>query len=169
MKEIKAVIQPFQKTNEEHIVGTGRFLTISRLILAVFMLGIPAVLGAQGPAKKSSISLEGEIVDVACYMGHRVPSSKHPKCTKSCLMDGTPIGLLAADDLYLLLEDGGNPKAYQTLKQAATERVKARGIASTRGGLRTLTVQEVTVLKEAVSGCTEQVDPIAPEAGYCGG
>ncbi len=139
------------------------------IIVAVsFILAMP-VFAAPNLANKSSISLEGEIVDIACFTGHRVPSSKHPKCTKSCLMDGTPIGLLAGDDLYLLLEDSGNSKAYQTLKQAATERVKTRGIASRRGGLRTLTVQEVTILKEAVSGCTEQVDPVAPEAGYCGG
>ena len=133
------------------------------------MLSLPMALDAQSPVKKSSISLEGEVVDVACYMGHRVPSSKHPKCTKSCLMDGTPIGLLVGEDLYLLLEDASNPRAYQTLKQAATEKVKAKGVVSIRGGLRTVTVQEVMTLKEAVSGCTEQIDPKLPEAGYCGG
>ena len=103
------------------------------------------------------------------FQAPNIPSARHPKCTKSCLMDGTPIGLLAeGGDLYLLLEDPADPKAYRTLKQAATERVKASGVVSARGGLRTLTVQDVTVLKESPAACSESSNASVPDAGYCG-
>lgn len=165
---------PFSPWMKEFILERMRRQTAAKAIKTISVLMFLwafewTAVGAPGPAKKATISAEGEIVDVACYMGHRVPSAKHPRCTKSCLMDGKPIGLLVEGrDLYLLLEDAANPKVYQTLKQSATERVQASGVVSARGGLRTLTVQDVTVLKESSGACTEQADTALSGSGYCG-
>lgn len=144
---------------------------MNRMTLLVFGLvfGALAVAGAQGPVMRVAVSVEGEVVDVACYMGHRVPSPQHPKCTKSCLMDGTPIGLLVkGQGLYLLLEDPGARQAYQALKQAAAEQVKVTGQTTKRGGVQTLVVQEAVVLRQAPSACSEEPAINAPSAGYCG-
>lgn len=144
---------------------------MNKMIFLVFGLtfGGLAVADAQGPVKQAAVSVEGDVVDVACYMGHRVPSPQHPKCTKSCLMDGAPIGLLVkGQGLYLLLEDPGARQAYQALKQAAAVQVKVTGKTTKRGRVQTLVVQEAVVLGADPSACSEEPAINAPSAGYCG-
>lgn len=138
------------------------------VVLGLAFCGL-AIASAQGPVKQTTVSVEGEVVDIACYMGHRVPSPQHPKCTKSCLMDGTPIGLLVkGQGLYLLLEDPGSRQAYQSLKQAAAEQIKVTGTTTKRGGVQTLLVKEAIVLRDAPSACSEEPAISVPSAGYCG-
>ncbi|OGR93555.1 MAG: hypothetical protein A2992_05425 [Elusimicrobia bacterium RIFCSPLOWO2_01_FULL_59_12] len=63
--------------------------------------------GSRDPLNVASV--EGEVVDIACFMG-KDHKRDHPQCTKSCLLDGTPIGLLGAEgSFYLLLEGHAVP------------------------------------------------------------
>ena len=59
--------------------------------------------------KEKQVSLEGEIVDLQCFLVHPDYSTgeSHAKCAKVCINKGLPVGLLTEDEnLYLLLGPG---------------------------------------------------------------
>jgi len=95
------------------------------------------------PARAGDV-VTGEVVDLACYLPHpetsRGPS--HRKCADVCAKKGIPIGVVTDDgQLYLLLEDHENPKAYAQLKEKAAERVTVEGEKVTRGGVQGLVAE----------------------------
>src|SRR5438105_4161313 len=70
-------------------------------------------------------TIEGKVVDLACYLGHGEMSDKHGKCAKACVLGGSPAGVLGADgSLFLLVEDHDNPKPYSAVKKMAGEAAK---------------------------------------------
>ena len=93
------------------------------------------------PAKGDDKTVEGNIVDMACYLGHGDSGGKHAKCAKACVVRGTPAGVLGADGtLYLLVEDHDNPKAYDMAKKLAGEKAKVTGKLVEKGGIKALIV-----------------------------
>ncbi len=92
---------------------------------------------AAGP----SHTIEGNIVDMACYMSHGEMDAEHTKCAKACVAKGLPAGLLGADGvLYLLLENHENPKAYGAVKKLAGEKAKVTGEIVEKNGMKGLVV-----------------------------
>ena len=101
----------------------------------LFALGAPAYAGEV---------VTGEVVDMACYLPHPDTShgQSHKKCADVCAKKGMPLGLLTDDgQLYLLLEDHENPKAFGQLKDKAAERVTVEGDKVTRGGVQGLVAE----------------------------
>ena len=101
------------------------------------------LLALVGPARAADV-VTGEVVDMACYLPHpetsRGPS--HRKCADVCAKKGIPLGVLTDDgQLYLLLEDHENPKAYAQLKEKAAERVTIEGEKVMRGGVQGLVAE----------------------------
>lgn len=93
-------------------------------------------------------SLRGEIVDLACYMGHGNPEKmrgpSHRKCAETCLKKGMPIGLVTDDNqVYLLLEDHDNPNPYGQLKEKAAETVTVEGNKVSVGGSQGFVVESL--------------------------
>lgn len=89
-------------------------------------------------------TISGEVIDMACYIPHpetsRGPS--HRKCADVCAKKGIPIGILTDDgQVYLLLEDHENPKAYGQLKEKAAEKVSVEGEKVSRGGVQAFVVE----------------------------
>jgi hypothetical protein len=104
------------------------------------------VLGrASAPGADEKLdTLTGEVVDLACYVPHPATShgNSHRKCADTCLKKGMPMGLVTADkQLYLLLEDHNNPKAYGQLKEKAAETVTIEGTKATEGGVQGFVVE----------------------------
>ncbi len=99
------------------------------LLVALFVIStIPWLFGAGAPTSDKGTNLEGEIVDVACYVGLQHKDAQQGKCTKSCLLDGTPIGLATSGgELYLLLENSTDTKPYQLAKQTPAQKVRIFG------------------------------------------
>ena len=117
-----------------------------------------------------TVTLDGQIVDVACYIGFERKAVKHEKCTKSCLLDGSPIGLVTSEGtLYLLLEDPADRQDYQLVKKAPVERVRISGKTFTKGGIQALVVSRVDAQQPAAAGgCTDHSQETATgEPGYC--
>lgn len=89
-----------------------------------------------------TVSLTGEVVDMACYMGHEGKGKKHADCAKMCAVGGVPIGLLVdGKTLYLLVEDHDDKKPYDEAKKKAGETATVKGKLVKRGGLSALIVQ----------------------------
>jgi len=96
-----------------------------------------------GEALKSA-TLEGEVLDLACYMAHEGRGKKHAKCAKQCALAGSPIGLLAKDSrVYLLVDDHNQKKAFEEAKKLAGEDVRVTGKLATRGGVAAVIVERV--------------------------
>jgi len=120
-------------------------MTIARrslsLVLGAALSGLVGVTGAW-----AADTITGEVVDMACYMPHpdtgRGPG--HRKCADTCLKKGLPIGLVTDDkQVYLLLEDHENPKAYAQLKDKAAERKTVEGNKTTQGGVNAMVVESI--------------------------
>ncbi|MBI4423614.1 MAG: hypothetical protein HY554_07805 [Elusimicrobia bacterium] len=87
-------------------------------------------------------TVEGNVLDLACFFGHGADSKEHVKCAKDCVVRrGLPAGIIGADGVvYLLVEDHANAKAYDTAKKLAGEKAKVTGRVVKKGGLQALVV-----------------------------
>lgn len=113
--------------------------------LAVLLLAAAPALAEDSHGKAAT--LRGEIVDLACYVGHEGKGADHALCAKKCLKMGQPMGLLSADGtLTLLFADHADATAYNKAKDLAAKQVEVKGDLADRGGIKGLTVREVKAL-----------------------
>ena len=115
-------------------------------VVAVCLLATAALCHAVTPAFSGETGkpLSGEIVDLACYVGHGAKGPDHQKCAQKCAQMGQPLGLLTADGiLYLLVADHTNPEAYRKARGLAGDSVEIQGEVSEKGGMKALTVDDV--------------------------
>jgi hypothetical protein len=103
-------------------------------------------LGVLAATSAGAESMTGEVIDLSCYLHHPATShgSTHRKCAETCAKKGLPIGIVAEDkQVYLLLEDHDNPKAYAKAKDRAADTVTVEGQKVTQGGVQGLVVGDV--------------------------
>lgn len=107
--------------------------------LAHDMKGMKGMKGAEGPDQ----TMQGEIVDLACYLGHSAKGDKHASCAKACIAGGAPMGLLTSKgEVYVLVNDHMKEKAYKTAQSLAGGLVKVTGHAVNKGGLQAMVVEK---------------------------
>ena len=83
---------------------------------------------------------------MACYLPHPEMGhgNSHRKCADTCVKKGLPMGLLTEDkQVYLILEDHENPKAYAQLKDKAAETVTIEGNKVAGGGTQAFVVESI--------------------------
>lgn len=103
---------------------------------------------AADTAADHDITLQGEVLDLACYMPHLGQGKKHQDCALECLKNGAPAGLLTKDGkVYLLLPDHSKEKAFEPVKQLAGEMTSVTGHIYKRGGLQVLSVEKIEKAK----------------------
>src|SRR3989344_1540250 len=97
---------------------------------------------SHGTKSESGIqSVQGEVLDMVCFMTHNGMGPKHQKCALTCLKDGAPMGLLSKDgSVYLLIEDHDAKQPYLDLKALAGEQVKVKGKVFLKGGVKAIQV-----------------------------
>ena len=97
-------------------------------------------MGDPVPGKTATVS--GELVDMACYLGHGAKGEKHAKCAQMCVLKGgAPLGILSKDgDLYLVVPDHSNEKPYNSAKEWAGSDAKLTGKIIKSGGLPAIIV-----------------------------
>lgn len=88
-----------------------------------------------------TMTVQGEIVDMACYMSHDGKGEKHKKCAEMCIKGGSPIGLLTENGkVYLLVEDHANQQPYLSLRELAAEQARTTGAYRNKGGVQAIVV-----------------------------
>ncbi len=121
-----------------------RIRTLSTLAVAVALAG--AALAAD-PAPVKKVTVQGEILDMACYVSHEAKGPSHADCAASCLKGGQPMGLLARNGtVYLLFADHSDAAAYNKAKDFGGKNVEIQGEASARGAIQGITVTSVKPL-----------------------
>jgi len=104
--------------------------------MAVMSLGFGAVAQAQ-----EDVSVQGEIIDMACYMAKGSKGAGHKACAQMCAKKGVPLGILTdAGEVYLLLDDHNNPDPYDDAKKLAGERAQITGKKFSKQGVASIVV-----------------------------
>ncbi len=119
----------------------SKILVLATLALCAFWAVAAFASGMEGG---KSITVKGEIVDLACYLDHGASGAKHQQCALTCLKNGEPMGLLTADGkVYLLLADHQNAKPFDEAKGFASQQVEVTGPEAAKAGMTGLTVVSV--------------------------
>jgi hypothetical protein len=105
-----------------------------------------AMLAAAIPVARAADSISGEVIDLSCYLHHPETSKgpSHKKCAETCAKKGLPMGILTDDSqVFLLLEDHENPKAYATALEGVAKTITVEGKKVTQGGVNGFVVEDV--------------------------
>jgi hypothetical protein len=104
--------------------------------MLAFGLARPASVRAQ-----DDVSVQGEIVDLACYMAKGARGAGHKACAQMCAKRGAPIGVLTdGGELFLLVDDHDNHDPYDTAKKLAGERAQIGGKKFSKQGIASIVV-----------------------------
>jgi len=118
--------------------------------LLLLTLGLAAAaLGVAADEKHAGdqVTIQGEILDMACYVAHEAKGAEHAKCAQSCIKGGQPMGLLAKDgQVYLLYASHDDASGFESAKQQAGKQVEITGVAAKRGSVNGLEVHAVKAL-----------------------
>jgi hypothetical protein len=79
-------------------------------------------------------SVNGEVVDLMCYLDHGAKGEKHKSCAEKCIKSGGPVGLLSGEDLYLVV--GEHKPANDELAAKAGQTVTLKGKVVERNGMK---------------------------------
>ena len=98
-------------------------------------------------ASPQSVTVKGEVLDMACYTAKGAMGAKHRECALACLKMGQPMGLRTSDGkVYLLVADHQNSKPFDEAKGYAADQVEVTGSVAERDGLSALTVESIKKL-----------------------
>jgi hypothetical protein len=81
-------------------------------------------------------TLEGEIIDITCYIRHDSKGPDHLKCAEYCATLGMPFGFLEdkTHKIYLILPDG-HENPVKPYKKHLGKKVKVKALLYTMGGM----------------------------------
>ena len=102
--------------------------------------------GAAFAAEKAAadVTLTGEVLDLACYIGQGAKGPDHAGCAVKCAEMGQPMGLAASDGkVYILLADHADSSAFTKAKSLAGKKVEIKGEVAAKDGMNALTVHAI--------------------------
>ena len=125
-------------------IRTVLFLASALVILA----GTGAMLADDDHGEHhGQMTIQGEILDMACYVAHEAKGPDHAACAKKCAKGGQPMGLLAEDGtVYLLYASHKDGSAFEKAKEHAGQSVEITGVTATQAGIKGLEVHGVKPL-----------------------
>ena len=114
----------------------------------VLFAGTGAILADEDHGEEhGKMTVQGEILDMACYVAHEAKGPDHAGCAKRCVKGGQPMGLLAKDGtVYLLYASHEDGSAFEKAKEHAGQNVEITGVAATQAGIKGLEVHGVKPL-----------------------
>ncbi len=128
---------------------------MKRLLLAAVAVGVASVSGVglaeEGhshahEAPKASVGTQtvtGEVVDLACYLGHGASGAGHKDCAQKCITSGLPVGIKSGDTIYLAVGSEHSP-ANAALASLAAQQVTVEGEVTERDGVYLIAIKKVT-------------------------
>lgn len=123
------------KTAKEVLREAAHWLALLTLIGAA-----PAV-GAPRAVAQDTVTVTGEVVDLACYLAKGSKGERHKSCAEHCVKEGKPVGLLTdSGDLYLLIDDHDDAAPFDAAKALVAKRAKITGKKFSKGGVQSVLV-----------------------------
>jgi hypothetical protein len=117
-------------------------------VLAVLLaFALPAVAHESHEAAGTKTkSVQGEVVDMGCWLGHSARGEGHVSCATKCLAQGMPAGILTSNGtLYLVTLDHDNADPYNSLKTMAGKQVVITGAVLERSGMKAIEATQVRI------------------------
>ena len=120
-------------------------LSVITLLFAFCVLPFAAL--ASGEHEHKEVTVQGEVLDMSCYIAHGAKGDDHAGCAKKCVKGGQPMGLLASDGtVYLLYAGHDDSSPYDKTKDFAGQQVEITGKAATKAGIKGIEVQSVKAI-----------------------
>jgi hypothetical protein len=111
------------------------------------MFGLHGVTGANEGEEHAQMTIQGEILDMACFVAHGMKGVDHAACALKCVKEGQPMGLLAEDGtVYLLYAGHKDSSAFDKAKDFAGKKVEVTGKQASQGGIKGIEVQGIKAL-----------------------
>jgi len=122
--------------------------TVQLLVTILFIVGgLGTALAHEDHEVHGTVTVQGEILDLACYVAHQAKGPDHAGCAKTCVKGGQPMGLLAADGtVYLLYANHKDGSAFEAAKEYAGQKVEINGVAANQAGIKGIEVNGVKPL-----------------------
>ncbi len=111
-----------------------------------FLVGLVIGLSLFGPplAAQEAVTVQGEVLDMACYLAKGKKGPEHKSCALLCAKGGVPMGVLTdSGDVYLLIDDHENNAPYEAVKKLAGGRAEISGQKFVKGGVASIMVTAV--------------------------
>lgn len=119
------------------------------VILLVLVVSMIVMLGQQvyrtqrsSARDPETTGVEGEIVDLVCYIALNARGGNHAACGTRCLTSDLPVGLKGTDGKTYLLIGDGRP-INRELAPDMSKQVTARGRVSSRDGFNMIRNVEI--------------------------
>src|ERR1051326_3485493 len=103
---------------------------------------------AKGKEEKKAETIQGEVIDMVCYLDHGARGEKHVKCAEDCIKGGLPVGILTDKEVYMIV--GDHKPINDKLVAFAGQKVKVTGEVSIRKGVHMIVVKnpDTDIVKE---------------------
>jgi hypothetical protein len=125
---------------ESHVIRRIIRKTLFPSLLVLLGLGLNLSRPTAAPAQED-VTVQGEIIDMACYMAKGSKGASHKACAQLCAKRGVPIGVLTdAGEVFLLLDDHNNPDPYEAAKKLAGDRAEIAGKKFNKQGVASIVV-----------------------------
>ena len=96
----------------------------------------------KGEQTAQTVTVKGEVVDMACYIDHKATGAEHADCAKTCITSGLPVGLKGQDGkTYLLI--GEHKPLNSMLAQYAAKTITVKGKVVSRDGFNMIENAEI--------------------------
>jgi hypothetical protein len=118
-------------------------IVVAALVGMLYALGLAAEDAA---AKKETVSIKGEVVDLRCYAGRGQKGTEHAACAAACIKRGVPAALLTENGELIILVSGGGGSADGLAALADGKvgvPVTARGQLTDKHGTKMLVVESI--------------------------
>jgi hypothetical protein len=116
---------------------------IPALAIVAFLAASPFLALAQDQPADNSITVTGEVLDLACYTDHGAHGEKHAECAAKCISSGLPVGIKSATDGKVYLVIGQHKPLNDQLAELAAKTVTLKGKFVSRDGINMLENAEI--------------------------
>jgi hypothetical protein len=103
----------------------------------------PAAPGQPMAKELGTQTLEGELVDLSCYLDHGARGERHKACGTSCALKGLPIGLLDKDNKITIVVGVHDKPMNTELANKMGTTVRLTGKVVSRDGMQMIEVSSV--------------------------
>ena len=117
--------------------------TLGMLALAISTTaGVYAWQHAHDHGDAKTTQITGQVVDIACFVGHNSSGEKHAKCAEACARAGNPLAIFDGKQIYLPISmNHKNPN--EKLMSFIEKKVKVTGTVLEKGGIKGIAIDKV--------------------------
>ena len=118
-----------------------KYVAFSVAVVAAGLIAAWSVRAADS-TEAATVTVKGEVLDMACYIDHGAHGEKHAQCAATCIESGLPVGIKGEDGkTYLLI--GEHKPLNKTLAEYAGKTITVKGKLATRDGINMISNAEI--------------------------